>query len=222
MSLLWCEVSDCCFPSSLSALFVSCLPVITSYAVPHLFRLHALHALMMSFLHLVHMCRSCLMHAPHHFSCGSFPMHTSHIARAVMTHVAHGCVCSHALVHSRCHVSVVVCRCCRVCAVLLPCRAVPRRFMFACTRKVHAFVAVLGSMQSSSHNLGPIALHIPPVFVFIGLVIVLSLSHCVATLLIPVRIFASSHASIGLSSFRWVMRCRGSHSIGAIPLHPRR
>ena len=36
--------------------------------------------------------------------------------------------------HSRCHVSVVVCRCCRVCAVLFPCRAVPRRLMFACTR----------------------------------------------------------------------------------------
>ena len=91
-----------------------------------------------------------------------------------------------------------------------------------CRMKVHALVAVLGCMQSSSHNLGPIALHVPPVFVFIGLVIVLSLSHCVATLLIPVRIFASSHASIGLSSFRWVMRCRGSHSIGATPLHPRR
>ena len=41
-----------------------------------------------------------------------------------------------------------------------------------CRMKVHALVAVLGCMQSSSHNLGPIAFHVPPVFVFIGLVIV--------------------------------------------------
>ena len=81
---------------------------------------------------------------------------------------------------------------------------------------------------SSSHMRGPLcrqSRHVPdpsvpcasPPITFVRSP---SPSHAVATPVIPARIFARSHASIGISSSRCGVRWCGAHSSGVAPLHP--